>query len=221
MSFYEDLPIPSELTGAGIDRAIVAARKSLLRGDLSRFGFAVRAYRINDLRAVPFGHLLEHRLRGLSLKNLASGASGEMAENLEALLWRMLNASDRTDARELVADALRVDPTSDARALTEIVEHDVALGRLLLQGRLGSAIRHIDVHTPEGNRRAELTIVSRLLLYFSCFSVQLVATRAWLLEHPPWRDQSQKGAYRIAGFVSDLHEVADVIGQIGAYARGK
>lgn len=221
MRFYNDFPIPVDLTPTGIRNAITAARLRILQGDLGRFAFATRAFQATDLRTLPILHLLDHRIRGVHLREIADDSSGNRVDRVEAMLWRMLQCGDRADAREMVAEALRLQPTSDADALVQIAAHDPMLGRHLMRGRLGTAIRHINVRSPTERRATELALVSRLLLYFSCFSVQIVATRAWLIEHLPWRGEIQKGAYRLAGLASDLQEVADVIGQIAAYARGK
>lgn len=190
MRILNHLIAPKRLDQAGIDEAFVASREQLLFGGMSRFDFADIAYHTSNLRVLPVGHLLDHRLRGPLIPPIADRSfSASDQDWLDALsgvsdwLGHMLEPSDRTGARDIVARSLRLDPARDAALLISYGTRSRAFFRHCARGRLRRAARQAEEDFPVAEHGAARALIARLLVYFSCLSIHLVAARAWWVDH--------------------------------------
>lgn len=230
MGIYHALSVPGVLTGAGIDDALLRSSNRILLAGMSRFDFADCAYHGADLRALPIGHLLDHRIRGTLLPPIADTPNRTIAEAewsaaapaIEEWLGHMLGAGDQLGARALVADALKLDPRRDASQLVALGLTDRALFRHCIRGCLASAIRRTEsLNLAQTERAHALALIARLLVYFASFSLQIIAARAWWIDHLPFRDDDGPGPYREAALWRDSRSIAETINHIGAYIAGK
>ena len=221
--------VPLSLSKAGVDKAFIAEHRRLLLGDMNRRAYYEAAFDTPNLHLLPPLHLFDQRVRAPLLSSFSPplsrtfGPSAPPSEvEIQVLLDQMLLASDRLGGRKLVAESLQLDPVNDARALANLGIHSPELLNRCMQGRLGHAIRIVRNASLAAHHRDEaLDLISRLLIYFNCFSIQLVAARAWWLDHLPFRTGNGSGPYRTAALIGDLKELTDVVQHIAHYISGQ
>ena len=229
MTFNSQFPKPAGLNPTHINAARLAAREKILRGDHGRFVFSNCIHDVAAMRVLPPGHLFDHRFRGalpveflkLRGKVVTSANQKRLLSAVTDILGRMLDVSDQPGARDLLSSALQLDPNKEASAIAQLAVTHRPLVRLLLRGCLGTAARYIRANMTGGAQDDAFRLVEKMLLYFSCLSIQIVGARAWHIENPPFRPAGSKGPYRIKGFLIDLRNLAAMINRIGAYTRGK
>jgi hypothetical protein len=227
--FFDDLVRPLRFDLPGVDEAVLRSHHRLLTGGMSRFDFVDVAFQAENMRSLPLAHLIDHRVRGplvpplpvVSGRTMTAEEWMRSAADLEQWFGHMLEASDRRGARPLVSTSLQLEPRADAVLLARLGGVDRAFYRACVRGRLGTAINRANGPRMAAERTTALLLVARLLVYFCCFSVQLVAARAWWIDHLPFRQDGGSGPYREAALLKDLLDLASSINQIGAYMAGK
>jgi hypothetical protein len=151
--------------------------------DRTQFEYAVFTKAIDEW---PIGHLLDHRVS--APESLINFHLGSTEAELAKLLNRFLSESSRKGAREMIAEALKLEPQKDARALIEIRDAQPEIFKALLRGRLGEIWMEPQpsLGTDAASelkaspmRWATVKAAMRLmLLYYGALDLQLIAARS-------------------------------------------
>lgn len=220
-SIFDRIVLPQAITDAGIDDAILQSMEKVLRDNLSRRAFARKAVAVPDLRDLPLAHLMDQRVR-LPRLRLSEGCDDEVArQEIERRLEHMIEASGHPGARTLVADALRVTPSLDAKLISASRAKAPGFFHLCVQGRLGSAWRIVpEAGWPGFSSSAALDVVATMLIYHAAFQLQLLTARSWWIDHLPFRQSPGPGPYNDTQAFGDAANALEAIGKISRYVSG-
>lgn len=214
----DQIILSRDLTEVSVKEATDDNIDRLLRKGMSRFAYARAAIATTSPQDLPPLHLMDHRLR-LPRLELRRSDGGTTADDIEAQirdrLLRMLLLSAHPGGRELVAEALILDPEADARNLRLAFAISPRFVNLVLRGRLGSALELIpDVEWGSFGETQATGVVHRALVYHMAFQTQLLAARGHCINRLLFRLVPGTKAYTEAEACKHLWEVLCAIEKI-------
>lgn len=204
-----------ELTPEELIRQTKRMEERFLLGDMDRLAFE-RAIFIRPIDSWPVGHLRDHRV---SIPPCLATICLSLDETeLAALLGRFLcEAPLHKTARQMISEALRIDPATDARSLIQIRAADPLIFSALLRGHIGE-IWTLLKRTPASVRWTDAKAAMRLmLLYYGALELQLIAARNrnFDLFYAQLGLKGGDGGPTVGGFLSYFEEVVAA----GVYAE--
>lgn len=208
---------PPTIDESSVGDAVKDNVDRLLLKRMSRFAYggAVVSGRAPD--SLPALHLMDHRVRLPRVKQTDDREEKPrpLRERLLERLKRMLVMTPHPGAMELVAGALRLDPTVDALLLEQAFQANPRFANLILRGRLGTALKLVPTLAPAmlEPRLAE-GLIGRALLYHGALQTQLIAARGRYIDRLPLRLSSGPKAYTEAEACKDMVTALDAIDKI-------
>lgn len=213
-AIFRKIEVGQDFSERGIQQAIKRNVDTILRLNMSRFAYAHATLKFETPRQLPLLHVMDHRVRlpALQLDHCSDDSSQNSV--VEDRLNRMLCVTAHRGGRELLCDALDLEPRNDAITLVQIAKVSPKLFSNLMRGRLGDALKLSRNFAPaETSSVAVQAISARLLVYHCAHQVQMLAARGSSIDRFAFslkasgREQMQGAIYGDAWQVLDTLEL--------------
>lgn len=221
-AFFSKIDVGSDFSEEGVRKAIESNIDTILRRNMSRFQYAHATLTFDTPQQLPLLHLMDHRVRLPRLHVDAQAADQVQIDSVIGRLNRMLCVRAHPGARELVADALNLDPLQDAKDLVRIMKTSPRFFHLLIRGRLGKAIEGSRERTTAGETRNLMqSLVARLLVYHCAHQVQMIAARGSITDRFPVRLKIPEREQMLSGLYADAYNLVDALELIAKKVVGE
>ena len=221
-AFFSKIDVGSDFSEEGIRKAIDSNIDTILRKNMSRFQYAHATLAFDIPQRLPLQHLMDHRVRLPRLHVGAEAADQVQIDSVVDRLNRMLCVRAHPGARELLADALDLDPVQDAKDLVRIMKISPTSFHLLIRGRLGKAIKVSRGRTTARDTRELMqSLIARLLVYHCAHQVQMIAARGSVIDRFPIRLKVSEREQMLSGLYSDAHNLLDALELISKKVMGE
>ena len=221
-AFFSRIDVGSDFSEEGVSKAIDSNIDTILRKNMSRFQYAHATLAFDIPQRLPLQHLMDHRVRLPRLHVGAEAADQVQIDSVVDRLNRMLCVRAHPGARELLADALDLDPVQDAKDLVRIMKISPTSFHLLIRGRLGKAIKvSIGRTTARETRELMQSLIARLLVYHCAHQVQMIAARGNVIDRFPIRLTISEREQMLSGLYADAHKLLTALELISKKVMGE
>lgn len=211
-AIFQKIEVGEDFSEEGIRETVDRNVESILRLDMSRFAYARATLHFDMVRELPMLHTMDHRVRLPRLEIEHGATDGDVLGLIRDRLNQMLCISDHPGGRELVAQALKLDPGRDAVALVSILKTSRRVFDLMIRGRIGSAIASAKELDFAGlGADSFRKVAANLLCYHCAHQVQLIAVRGHVLDHFAYKISATAREFTAGGACKNVFEILDLI----------